>query len=387
MFRRRATNHTKREAGSERELPLTSKRAVTSQAHIEPWNHRKASSATCEASRLRQVNWDQIQAWCNFVVFRPRILPSNLVVESLSLRPEAPPGRDGDMRGRPSWHDHNRCSLRFEIVGTGRGLRVKQFLYDWAPPAFDHPCLWKSHNEPFEVGKNIGWLGTDYRKRRGASVNIDRTTIELSTYEGTFAEDELQTICRGMRPVDIEARERILATPVATLCYQSRHREQVIDVPCGYFAHQRRPSTMEVAVYNERNVPSDLPGREVVATNTCGFCLDTAFVYGAHDAPPQEVDYLFETDNPPSGYLRLLVSSSNQPGGVLFPPRVDLQPCTTRLLNVCGREVHHAFLTERYGPHEAVWQANSQNFMLLTKPSPETDSNWFGRLLKQMLAR
>lgn len=157
---------------------------------------------------------------------------------------------------------------------------MKQFLYDWAPPAFDHPCLWKSHNEPFEVGKNIGWLGTDYRKAHAAAVSIDRTTIELST----------------------------------------------------------------------------------------------------------EVDYVYEADEPPGRYLRLLVSPSNQAGGVAYPPRLDLQPCSTGVLSIHGQDVHHAFLTERYGPHEAVWQANGHNFMLLTKPSTDTDGIWFSGLLEQLLA-
>ena len=54
-------------------------------------------------------------------------------------------------------------------------------------------------------------------------------------------------------------------------------------------------------------------------------------------------------------------------------------------LNIHGRDIQHAFLTERYGPHEAVWQASGQNFMLLTKPSTDTDGTWFRGLLEQLL--
>jgi hypothetical protein len=53
--------------------------------------------------------------------------------------------------------------------------------------------------------------------------------------------------------------------------------------------------------------------------------------------------------------------------------------------SVRGREVHYAFLTERYGPHEAVWQAGGRTFMLLTKPSLETTAEWFAGLLGQMM--
>jgi hypothetical protein len=348
------------------------------------WRHTSVSSVDCEEAKLRAVAWDEIQPWCNFVVLQPRRLPPGVSVENLTLRPEAPPGRTSELAGRPDWHDHNRCSLRFEIVGSGRHLRVKQFLYDWAPPAFDHPCLWKSRNEPFEGGKNIGWLGTDYRKARAAAVSIDRTTIELSTYEGTFDDEELRLVCRGLVPVDPDARRRILATPLAELCYQSRHREQTIGVPCGYFAHERRPPTLELAVYRAANVPADLPGREVAPPTAYGFRLNTAFVYGSQESP-QEVDYVYEADEPAGRYLRLLVSPSHQAGGVAYPPRLDLQPCATGVLSIRGLDVHHAFLTERYGPHEAVWQANGLNFMLLTKPSTDTDGMWFRGLLEHLV--
>jgi hypothetical protein len=261
---------------------------------------------------------------------------------------------------------------------------VKQFLYDWAPPAFDHPCLWKSRNEPFEVGKNIGWLGTDFRKARAAAVSIDRTTIELSTNEGTFDDEELRLVCRGMVPVEPDARRRILATPVAELCYQCRHREQTIAVPCGYFAHERRPPSVELAVYRAANVPANMPGREVAPPTAYGFRLNAVFVYGSQESP-QEVDYLYEADEPPGRYLRLLVSPSNQAGGVAYPPRLDLQPCATGVQCIHGQDVHHAFLTDRYGPHEAVWQANGHNFMLLTKPSTDTDGIWFRELLEHLV--
>jgi hypothetical protein len=337
-----------------------------------------------EESRLRAVNWEQAQLWCNFVVLQPHDLPPGVSIENLTLRPEAPPGRTGDLAGRPDWHDHNRCSLRFEIAGSGRRLRVKQFLYDWAPPAFDHPCLWKSRNEPFEVGRNIGWIGTDYRKARAAAVSIDRTTVELSTYEGAFDDEELRVICRAMTPVDPDARTRILATPVAELCYQSRHRERTIGVPCGYFAHERQPPTLEQAIYSAGNVPAHLPGWEVRPPSASGFRLNSVFVYGLRELP-QEVDYLYEAERPAARYLRLLVSPPNLAGGIAFPPRLDLQPCSSEIVRIRGHEVHHAFLTERYGPHEAVWRANGHNFMLLTKPTTDTDSKWFNELVGQLL--
>ena len=82
----------------------------------------------------------------------------------------------------------------------------------------------------------------------------------------------------------------------------------------------------------------------------------------------------------------MLVSPANQASGIAFRPRLDLQPCSTEIVRIRGYEVHHAFLTERYGPHEAVWQANGHTFMLLTKPSTDTDSK-VERIAQPIVAR
>src|SRR5262249_56332562 len=92
----------------------------------------------------------------------------------------------------------------------------------------------------FFASSDVGGLGTDFRGLPGASVSLDRTTTELSVLNGSFSEDELQQICRGLRPVNPEARNQILHTPLATLCYQSRHKELPIAVPVGFWAHERK---------------------------------------------------------------------------------------------------------------------------------------------------
>ena len=71
--------------------------------------------------------------------------------------------------------------------------------------------------------------------------------------------------------------------------------------------------------------------------------------------------------------------------GIRYPPRLDKQPCSTEVRRIGSREVQYAYLTERYGPHEAVWQRHGQNFMLLTKPTLESTSKWFWELLEQIV--
>ena len=121
-----------------------------------PWIHSIATGFEPETWGLCRMDWDAAQAWCNFVLMRRRVLPNGLSEGKASMRPEAPPGRMADdaEEARPPWTLSNRSCHRSEYAGGGRRLRIKQFLYDWAPPAFDHPLLWRSRNRPFPVGQS-----------------------------------------------------------------------------------------------------------------------------------------------------------------------------------------------------------------------------------------
>src|SRR4029077_17391065 len=101
----------------------------------------------------------------------------------------------------------------------------------WAPPASDPPLCWRSHNRAFPVGRHLAWLGLDFRDRAAASVCLDRTTIEVSTLEGNFLDEELKAFCRSLEPAVPALRRQIMETPFAVLCYQSRHQEPPVQVP------------------------------------------------------------------------------------------------------------------------------------------------------------
>lgn len=327
------------------------------------------------------------QEWCNFVLLEPTVLPADLMLVSRSVRPEAPPARRSgdDSPLRPEWTDSNRACHHSVYAGRGRRLRMKQFLYDYAPPAFDHPCLWESERvEPFVNGGHMGWLGTDFRKRRGATTHVDRTLVELSVREGLFEDDELIALCRGLRPAVPEARGRILATPLVDLCYQRRHEEPPIAVPVGYWAHKRREDS-RVSVYrpDEANAALDAPDRP--GLERFGYLLCGLFVFGDASAP-EEVDRVYEHRDDPGRYARLLVSRIDSPSGLACPPRRETrQACRDRVVELSGTRVHHAFLDPRYGQHEAVWRTESFTYMLIVKPTPATDSGWFESLLRALV--
>lgn len=352
------------------------------------WAARTVQSPDSPEAAPQPLDWREAQPWCNFVLMYPTALPEGTTVQDASMRPEAPPGRaEGEQGGaRPIWTNSNRSCYRFEVAGSGRRLRVKEFLYDWAPPAFDHPCLWLSRTSGFEVGDDIGWLGLDFRKLPGASLHVDRTMIELSVLEGQFTAAEIIALYRSLQPAVPEARGQILDTPLADLSYQSRHQEPPIAVPVGYWAHKRKPPTIPSSVFSADNTPAELPGAAIAPRAEHGYRLDSIFVYGDSNQP-QEVDFHYQKADQPGHYLRILSSPAGASGGISYPPVLDRQPCGSKTLTSDGgREVFYAFHEkEKFGPHEAVWQQDGLNIMMVFKPTPRTNRAWFLNLMDGLL--
>jgi hypothetical protein len=347
-----------------------------------PWAPRVASSSRAEDAGLQARDWEQAQPWCNFVLLRPSVIPAGLALVKQELRPEAPPPPGLDPNEAAA--SGIRSSFRCEYEGGGRRLRVKQFLYDWAPPAYDHPSLWISRNRPFPVGEQVGWQGHDYRKIPAASVTIDRTTVEASFLTGTFADEEVHALCRGLQPAVSSARAEILKTSLAELSYQHRHpTAATIEVPVGYFEHHR-PRSLRQTAYSASTAPALLPGRDLVPPADLGYALDSVFVFGA-PASAQEVEYVYAHEKSPGHDLRFLVTSSAGAGAIRFPPSVDEQPCWSQLRKVKSQLVYHAYLSDRYGQHEGVWRRGTLTIMLIVRPAIWTDTDWFLRLLERVL--
>jgi hypothetical protein len=333
------------------------------------------------------MSWEEAQLWCNFALVRVGQLPDDLTVTNTEMRPEAPPARPvaDDQTRRPTWTLSNRSCHRSELVGKNRRVRIKQFLYDWAPPAFDCPSLWLSPSvRPFISQDEVGWLGVDFRGLRAATIRLHGTTVEISVLEGAVADDELEKICSGLSPVDSAALRCIEDTSFAELCYQSRHREPTIEVPVGFWAHQRKASN-RCHVCRASQAPWSLPARGLVPQAPADYRLDTLFFF-SDDANSREVDYAYVHPYHKNLYLRLLVTRSDEAEGIRFPPVQDRQPCATEHFSLDGVTIFHAFVDERLGPHEAVWQREGLNWMLLTKPARHTDRKWFHALLCDFLS-
>jgi hypothetical protein len=352
------------------------------------WMPKVAASIESPEAEIRSMSREQTQEWCNFVLLAPGLLPEGVSLETAEMRPESPPGRrDGPTDNRlPSWTLSNRACHRCVLAGNERRVRIKQYLYDWAPPSFDCPCLWLSPAvRHFFVGDEVGWLGTDFRGLAGASIRLDGTMVELSVLQGSFSDDELQQICKGLRPVNPEARKQIVATPLATLSYQSRHKEIPIAVPVGFWAHERKPESLVTHVYPAASVPPGLPGAGIVPPSDYGYELDSVFTYGDL-ARPDETDFVYFQAEQPNHYLRVLASMETaKQTGIRFPPGLDRQPCHSETITIAGKTVYYAFSNDEVGPHEVVYQAHRLNVMLLVKPARSASRSWFFGLLNRVL--
>lgn len=336
-------------------------------------------SALAGKAAPRPLGFEYAQRWCNFVLFRPKNLPDDVQVETTLLRPEAPPGRQSQAKkgeSRPEWSASNRSSYRVTLRRGADMVRIKQFLYDWAPPACDHPSLWGCRATAFPLGQSICWTGTDYRSRRAACVAMDRTTIELAVCEGSFSDTELRNILNQLEPAMPAAREDIIRTPLVELAYQRRHRERTIEVPTGYHRHRRRECwSSEACRSNE--IPQFVLNAVHPRLRIPPYRLNGAFVFW--EGPRLcEADFVYEDPRIRGRSLRLLVVANDC---ACYPPTHEKQVCTFRIESVNGHEVHYAYLDERYGPHEAVFQVDNFVWFLLAKPAPTTDTDWFRRVL------
>ncbi|MFI9547096.1 hypothetical protein ACIHAR_24745 [Streptomyces sp. NPDC052016] len=291
------------------------------------------------------------QDWCNFVVWRPSELPEGCDAVVGTIRREAPPGRV-DAVGRSPWSDANPSGYRTEISGGGRRLRLKQFLYDWAFPAADHPCLWGSETRPYEIGEGrVVWLGTDYLGHRAGSARLGRTTVELSVLEGEFTGEEIVALFAALRPAVPEALPRILATPFSELSYWARHPAEMVSVPTGVFRFHRQGREHEGDWIPSGEVTAFLTGQGV-PVSAGAFHADSAATFGDGSAV-RELDVVYASAA--GGELRLTAQRTGG-GRLAFPPERDKHPATEELHDLDGRPLHLGHLSAEFGACDAWWQ-------------------------------
>jgi hypothetical protein len=341
---------------------------------LPKWKHLTSQSVVAPEA----VTFADARPWCNFTVIEPRWLPSDCSpVVTGSLRKESPPGRDSSTVARPDWTQGNTCSFSFKIVGINRSLRVKQFFYDWAPPATDHPCLWESEDRPFLIDEGrVGWLGVDYKGNQAGSAILWGTMCEVSVLEGSFSDSELTQLYKGLVPASQSDAEQILSTRFDSLCYWARYQGKLVDVPFGLWRYRRSDPDAACSWHDADPGPDEsLIDRALQR----GWQLDCFCLVDNIDGS-QETHSLLYVENR-DHYMWCIIIKSRQP----FEIKKDSHPCRTEVREIAGTEVHHAWISDLYGPHDAVWQADGQTYIIECNSWGDFDNAAFWTLIGSLL--
>ncbi len=301
------------------------------------------------------------QKSCNFVLFKPTKLPNDLELVDNQLRTESA---------------EIVATYRIVLAGPNRKLSLKQFLYDWAPPAYDYPSLWRNAAispleetpapKPFLVDQDVAWIGLNYRRQRAGSLSLMRTTIEITEIEGDFSDDEFIDIFRHLQPVD----PTITAMPFAYQCQSFRYQKNASPVPLSYWSYTRKQEWTLIPL-----VPTDST-KAPINLSDHGYFLNSLFVLNGF-----EKEYYYEKRGSPGSYIRLLITPYGSDDSIPYPPFLGDQKCTSQTISINGIDIYHAYLSEEFGPHEAIWRHNNNVMLLLVKPARWTSIDWFHQLL------
>lgn len=334
-------------------------------------------------------NPEEAQKQCNFVIFVPSFLPSGVVMREQYLRLESKIDRDR--------RENNRSTFRQIFEGVDRTLVIKQFLYDWAPPAYDYPCLWRNDEiatkaeSPAPTGhfvnNNVLWFGKNYRKQEAATIEIERTRIEITFIKGTFSCPEIVLLCKSFHPADAKIAKHILSVPFSKLSYSHRYEEPAVSVPVGYWKHSRAEELIQYALVKEEipvKFQQALQPLNIVL-KARDYILSSGFGFGKNKDHLEEVEFLFEHQSASGCFIRVLCTQKNSACSILFPPVISDQECANETLSIGENTFYYATsMNFAYGSHEIVFENDSFNFMIIIKPAPWTNFEWVIDLLTSL---
>ena len=340
------------------------------------------------------------QSAVNFVAFETDWLPEDCRVETVTRRPERPPGRPGDVSAadidQTPHSEGNPCSLRTVVAGRNRRLRLKQFCYDWAPPSASVAPLWRTPEPtPFDCGDAVGWLGTDYEDRRGACVQRDRTQVELSVLEGEFADEELTRLLDSLTPAAPVGARRVRRVPFHRLNYWARYGCQPPVVPHGLWdyapehPYEESDPVSPIGLSRDPPVPALAPSGafggtgDSANTGSSGdqFVLDSALAFPEDDA----LEAVFRNRENGSDHLWLWATAEGSPLAPSLPPAPSDQSAETReTIDMRGTTVHYAALTEEHGAWEALWAEDGVRYAVWAGASQHLDGEGFRAVVNSL---
>lgn len=346
-------------------------------------------------SLLNDLDFYSAQEYCNFVLFEPTHLPHESEIITKSLQTET---------------DKMRASYYCIVRGPdGLELSIKQFNFSDIEtiPAYDHPNLWKCESivanrkvfsdeffvYPYVFGgdnpaisDNIIWIGFNYKDnpQKASSMQVLRTSIEITIKAGQLHNEELLKINKGMKIANKQIADNINKTSFVELSRKYRYCENEDNVPISYWKYQRS-SNFKVNMYPFSQIPVYLFGRQICPLAIGDYRLNSAIHFlDQQTEETKEVEYLFEHTILIGSYIRILMSPINT-GSIVIPPKVDNQDCQYREFDCDRTTVYNSYLTEKYGMHGAAWKNQNGNFMLFVKPATWTNTQWFNKLVDKIV--
>lgn len=352
------------------------------------WSPQVVTDLASAEADLIEMDPAQAQPYCNFQILFPESLPAGYACSSASLRRECVPGRPPSCsRGRSGWSIANNGSIRFEFTDGDSRIRMKEFLYDWAPPAADQPSLWSSATRACEiVAPYVVWLGTDYNGHRAAYARIGRTSCELSVTHGDATRFDIVEFYRSLRSPSPQALvSAIHETPFARLSYWARHRPGLVNAPYALWRFRRSRPREEYfwlegpAISSDDGLPlATLGGWE-------GFQVDSVGFFGKDAAREREVIF---TAGPDRGQ-EVRVIYYRQGGAhdrIGSEPGLERHPCITLTTNIRNRLLNVALVSRQVGPYNVVFEDSAWGLkgLVCTSAARGFDWSWFEWLMAHL---
>ncbi len=326
----------------------------------------------------------------NFIVHYPYQLPEDSQLVEASLRPERPPGRcadDEQITGLCPWTQGNPSNLRMLISGKKRQLRIKQFFYDWAPPAAGLPCLWESPElQAVATQKEIAWFGTDYKKNYGISLLRNGTLIELSVLSGHYTDTELTEIIDNLKPINTTSPNNIAHHSFFERNYWVRYKHEGIKVPHGLYRYNTRHYFNKATPLNLSEIPV---GEPALYQPPDQFIFDSAICISDDTILEYHILYISQYNH--SDQLWLQIEVKNEHTAIQFPLELDDHPvANTECIHYKRHDIYFATAAPQYGGHEAYWQTHTNSpqlsIALWSSTSQNLDYNNFKDLVFKLIA-
>ncbi len=361
---------------------------ISVKKHYQP----KATPLSSVQEELVDCEVTEAQAWCNFVLFQITYLPLGFIISKQQLRKES---------------QNSQSSFRFllENKKNNQHIAIKQFLYDWAPPAYDYPCLWLN-TEKFSsddiraprsvlTANKVLWIGKNYRGQNAATIDLERTRVEI-TFDGINITDEaLISIVQGLKPCNESLKDQILNTPFVHLSYYARHKKNASEVPLSYWKHTRDAMCYGIALSLDDEINNNWLSPAIISgLKNYGYYLNGVLGIATSENLSSialakgdkiiEKEHLFEHHQHAGIFVHILATPNASIHPIKYPPTIGDQVCEYKAIKDFKSEIYLAHSTQQYGNYEFVWKTQGMSFLMIIRAAPWVSYDWAMNLSQKM---